>query len=242
MRAEINANGEQSCERSGGGCGMCAWRVLSVWTIIAGAAVYISQAFLDLRVMAWSQWAGLNPSRDAFQVISGFGSSFWYIAALGALTPIAFLVGWRRLSQRLLFLLVSVLATGLVVQFIKIVAGRHRPKSLVDDGLYGFSWFNFGYETASFPSGHTATMAAVAAAMWIMVPKWRDLWLLPVLAVAASRILLGSHYLSDVIAGAYVGAATAFVVYRTLSWRGAVLSRASRSRPMMTSVSQSPVE
>jgi membrane-associated phospholipid phosphatase len=213
-----------------------------MWTVAAGVAVFASHRFLDVKLMEWSRWPGFNPVRPAFEFASQFGRMSWYVVLLGVLTPALILVGARHLSRRSMFALLSVLASGLAVQLLKAVAGRHRPKALVDDGLYGFSWFDFGYGTASFPSGHTATIAAVAAALWIIAPKWRDLWLIPVAAVAMARMLCGSHYLSDVIAGAYVGAATTFLVYRAFCWGGVIELGSGRSRPMTTSVSQSPVE
>jgi undecaprenyl-diphosphatase len=57
----------------------------------------------------------------------------------------------------------------------------------------------------SFPSGHATTSFAAAAAVAVLVPRWR--W--PAFALAAlvgfSRIYLGVHYTIDVVAGACLG-------------------------------------
>lgn len=242
MRMVTNVSANRLCSAPGGARPMCAWWWLLAWAFVAGVAVYVCQAYVDVHTAAWSRWAGFDPVRGAFEIISQLGRSLWYIASFGVLAPLAFVLGARHLARRFLFLLVAVLATGLLVQGAKVVAGRLRPKALVDDGLYGFTWFDFGYETASFPSGHTATIAALAAAMWVLVPRWRDLWVLPVMAMGAARLLGGSHFLSDVIAGAFVGGATTYLVYRAFRSRGALALDGSSSRPMTASVTQSPVE
>ncbi len=59
----------------------------------------------------------------------------------------------------------------------------------------------------SFPSGHSITAFAFAAAAGIMVPALAPALLLCASSVAISRILLGMHFLSDVVAGALIGAA-----------------------------------
>ena len=66
--------------------------------------------------------------------------------------------------------------------------------------------------SASFPSGHAATAVAGALAAARFVPRasWA-FWTLATL-VAYSRVYLGVHYPSDVIGGALVGAACAWLV------------------------------
>jgi undecaprenyl-diphosphatase len=68
----------------------------------------------------------------------------------------------------------------------------------------------------SFPSGHTITAFAVALSLAHYYPELTAGLLFCALSVAASRILLGMHFLSDVLAGAAIGtllsvAATAIV-------------------------------
>ena len=57
----------------------------------------------------------------------------------------------------------------------------------------------------SFPSGHMAKTCAVIAVLWILYPKWRWVYVFIVSAVAAGLVLTNLHFLSDVVAGAFVG-------------------------------------
>jgi undecaprenyl-diphosphatase len=59
----------------------------------------------------------------------------------------------------------------------------------------------------SFPSGHTITAFAVASSLGSFYPEMLPGLLFCAASIAASRILLGMHYLSDVLAGAAVGTA-----------------------------------
>jgi undecaprenyl-diphosphatase len=59
----------------------------------------------------------------------------------------------------------------------------------------------------SFPSGHTITACAVASALSLFYPELRLGLCFCAASVAISRVLLGMHFVSDVIAGAALGTA-----------------------------------
>lgn len=59
----------------------------------------------------------------------------------------------------------------------------------------------------SFPSGHTITAFAIAVSVGLFYPGLQSGLLLAALLIAASRIVLGMHFLSDVVAGAAIGVA-----------------------------------
>jgi membrane-associated phospholipid phosphatase len=68
----------------------------------------------------------------------------------------------------------------------------------------------------SFPSGHTSEAFAMATSLSLVAPKWYVIT--PAYAFAGlvgySRMYLGAHYPTDVMAGALVGSAAAWVSYR----------------------------
>ncbi|MBZ5609031.1 MAG: phosphatase PAP2 family protein [Acidobacteriia bacterium] len=63
----------------------------------------------------------------------------------------------------------------------------------------------------SFPSGHTMTAFAVAVPLLLFYPTLAVGLLFCALSIAMSRILLGMHFLSDVIAGALIGAGLGYL-------------------------------
>ncbi len=63
----------------------------------------------------------------------------------------------------------------------------------------------------SFPSGHTITAFAVAIALGEFYPALFPALLFCATSIAASRILLGMHFLSDVLVGALLGTGLALV-------------------------------
>lgn len=118
----------------------------------------------------------------------------------------------------------GVMAIALVVgallfaNLAKGIFGRERPSNLAfaipQEPLYAAN---------SFPSGHTATGFAVAAALWVAPPGsrydrlWRILGTVYALGVGLSRITRGVHWPTDVLGGACVGVLTACLV--ALVWR-----------------------
>jgi membrane-associated phospholipid phosphatase len=120
-----------------------------------------------------------------------------------------------KLHITVLLCCVSLLVAEALKSELKNVFGRTWPEtwingnpSLIHDGVYGFNFFHGGVGYASFPSGHTTAICAVASVLWICYPKLRILWGAAVAAVVIG--LLGSdyHFLSDTIAGGFLGATT----------------------------------
>ena len=69
--------------------------------------------------------------------------------------------------------------------------------------MFGFTWHGAHAAYWSFPSGHTITIVALAAALTLIERRFLPLYVAAALLVMASRIVLDQHYLSDVLAGAY---------------------------------------
>jgi undecaprenyl-diphosphatase len=71
----------------------------------------------------------------------------------------------------------------------------------------------------SFPSGHSITAFAVAVTIGLFYPELMVSLLTAAVLIAASRIILGMHFLSDVVVGSAIGvtlAMTAFHVFALL--------------------------
>ena len=129
-----------------------------------------------------------------------------------------------RLENCALLCSLSLIVAELTKIHLKLVFGRTWPDtfrgnnpSFLRDGVYGFNFFHGGHGYAAFPSGHTAVTCAVISVLWIYYPKWRWLYVLAVLAVATGLIGANYHFVSDVIAGAFVGISCAWML--TSLWK-----------------------
>ena len=100
----------------------------------------------------------------------------------------------------------SAAVTGIgIFASLKRISGRKRPCEIEPH-----IWANLlPPDQFSFPSGHTITAFAVAVSIGEFYPILLGILLFCALAVATSRILLGMHFLSDVIAGAAIGTSLA---------------------------------
>ena len=145
-------------------------------------------------------------------------NGFFAAATLGGsarvLVPVAVLasaVFWftRRRFEALL-LGASLLASALVVWGMKAIVGRARPAF----------WEAEQYGGSSFPSGHTLSTAAFSTALALSVARiWpraggvaMALALLWTGLVAVSRLVLGVHWPSDVLAALCIGAFIALFI------------------------------
>jgi dolichol-phosphate mannosyltransferase len=204
------------------------WRALAIAVVAILATAY----FLDPAVARVVH--GLpQVARDVFGVITHIGRS-GYIFALSAFTVVVAL--WLReqrqgvgqaerrvadgiLAGRAFFIFAVCTVSGLASQIMKLPIGRARPFLADKFGAYSFHPFVFDARFASFPSGHTITAFAMAVALGWFLPKWRTALYTVAILVAISRLVLESHYLADVMAGALVGSVSAIVLRRMFAAR-----------------------
>ncbi|HEU5081367.1 MAG TPA: phosphatase PAP2 family protein [Opitutaceae bacterium] len=92
---------------------------------------------------------------------------------------------------------------GLTVNILKIFVGRPRPSTPIPDGVYPF---HFGWDYASFPSGHATHCTAITVAVAMLAPRSGFLCACGAALVMWSRWYLERHYPSDIWAGACLGA------------------------------------
>jgi undecaprenyl-diphosphatase len=136
-----------------------------------------------------------GPLRLSATLLAHSGDSWFW--ALG-LAVVAWRgdASWRAWTWHI-FLAIAALAV--VVMTLKLVIRRRRPA-----GEWGAIYRNT--DPHSFPSGHAARAAMLA----VLLCAWGPAWAAPIAVVWAplmsvARVALGVHYLSDVIAGAFLG-------------------------------------
>ncbi|OGG50631.1 hypothetical protein A3C18_03935 [Candidatus Kaiserbacteria bacterium RIFCSPHIGHO2_02_FULL_54_11b] len=141
--------------------------------------------------------------------ISELGSTI-FVCGIGLC--IALVLALRHKIAYAIALAVSVLGAGATTLGLKEIVHRARPEAMYQ------AYIETGY---SFPSGHATLAAALYGSLtyfaWRMMPagyKRNGLVLVFVTLIALivfSRLYLGLHYLSDVIAGLLVGGVFAWI-------------------------------
>ena len=179
---------------------------------------------------------GVSPALyDFFSVITRLGESGWIFAA-SAFVLVAALVLRHRgfglridamlglLAGRAFFLLAVNAVSGLASLAIKMLFGRARPRLIDMVGPFHFDMFSWKSSVLSFPSGHSVTAFASATALAFMAPRLGKWLLVLAVLIALSRVVTGAHYPSDVMAGAALGAASAFLLRRAFAARHIVFA------------------
>jgi membrane-associated phospholipid phosphatase len=187
------------------------WIGLAVGALLVpGAVVLDRDLMVALRphdpswlvgVMRWATWLGYGLADIAIPVAIGLWAWWRGDAADGR----------RGLMGGL-----AVALAGIVDQLLKNLLCRARPNAASAGAfLATFPCFPASYALASFPSGHTTTAFALATVLSLWYPGGRWVWGGFAVLVGWSRIALGSHFPSDVLAGAVLGVA---VVLGCVRW------------------------
>lgn len=188
-------------------------RRLQLWLTVAGTVVFVVLGVLVAR--RWAPLVSLDTRLDAAVhptvlangwlrtlalVITDLGSPVAVdVVAVGA--AVALLVA-RRVPDAVAIVVARFVELG-IETFVKALVNRGRP-------VFSHPVATAG--GASFPSGHTAGSAALCGILVLLLAR-RLLVIIAatvfVLAVGASRVVLGVHYLSDVVGGLALGLAVA---------------------------------
>lgn len=201
-----------------GALALCAAVALTAWAL---------DGVLTLEARRLPGWV-----RTFFGYVTRLGDSGWIFAlsALGMAGPLLLLarpgvdrdrraaLAW--LAGRSAFIFAVAAFSGVLSQVLKNLIGRARPPLFDQHGPFHFvlPWHTALY--SSFPSGHAITAFACAAALGYFTPRLRVGLFVLAAMVAVSRVVVGSHYASDVVAGAAIGWLSAAAVRRAFAARG----------------------
>jgi len=108
-------------------------------------------------------------------------------------------------------------ASYLTKMVLKIFFGRVNTRYWLEQpNLYGFHWFQLHEHCRGFPSGHMLVIVTLLAALWRFYPKSRPLCLVTATGLGAALVATNYHFVSDVIAGTYLGLLVEAVAFRLL--------------------------
>ncbi|AMN53617.1 hypothetical protein B0E33_27450 [Roseibium algicola] len=188
--------------------------------------------------------------RAAFRTFTDIGKADWILVSTGLCCLFLLALDAGRYAFRLrmaigavftyaAFIFYSVAATGLLAIAFKWSLGRARPKLYEEVGPVRFDFLAFDGTFTSFPSGHSTTVAALATALAFIFPAYRWLIIVAGFWLAFSRVMVGAHYPSDVIAGTLLGMTFTFFTVRAMARRriGFHLSSSGKIVPNMNVLS-----
>ncbi len=103
---------------------------------------------------------------------------------------------------------------GLVTQFIKHLLGRPRPNHVNLENSFDFNFITFDSSFHSFPSGHSSTIFMVGFILCAILPNLKYFFYVMVSIIAVSRVVVGAHFFTDVLAGGLL----ALIVFKSFNY------------------------
>jgi len=204
-------------------------RAVAAVLLLTCMAIIASMFLLDRTA---SDWARHLPGWfiEAFERITDFGLSGWFLYPLGVIllglaavaspaSPRLAQGVFAALGARFGFLFVAIAAPGLFTTIVKRLIGRARPYVGGYDNPFLYKPFIWQPAYASMPSGHATSAAAAAVAIGAVWPRARPLMWLYALTIMFSRVVVVAHHPSDVLAGALVGAVGVLLLRRVFAAR-----------------------
>lgn len=191
--------------------------LLAIFYVDAPVALWIKAHLLSYA--PFREYTSNLPSHLFWVVLAGSTVSFavyFYLRWLG-----------ESSSRRDFFLLLGVVlpVAFIVKNILKLVFARIEVRLwLSNPDTFQLQWFQLGksgYD--SFPSGHMVVFMTVFMALWQFYPRWRNVYFMGASLLAVALVATNYHYVSDVIAGTYIG----MLVYWATRW--AVLAERKRA-------------
>lgn len=196
-----------------------------IYTALTAAAIAALMMGGDERLVRLLRPRRDTPIVEFFASITDFANGFlWYSVALTGLAVAVIRYNSQQLplgaaaftarKRAWIFMIVAMATSGIAGVALKFLIGRDRPRFLFEDGgLATFHPFRINTGDSSFPSGHAQSICSAMLALALIYPPLRPVFLVAAALITASRVIIGAHYASDVLGGAWL--AVAAVLY----WR-----------------------
>ena len=195
-------------------------RVELFFLLIISLSIFIS---FNLDLAVYNYFKNFSESlnniylKEFFVDITRLGSSSWYFA----ISVVGFglfyfnnrfkIIRINQLNKGSNFFISSffyVLTVGILTQIVKHIVGRPRPNHTNFEDSFGFNFFTFDSSYHSFPSGHSSTIFMVCFIMITTFPRLKYFFYFLASIVALSRVVVGAHFFTDIVAGAILALIT----------------------------------
>lgn len=185
-------------------------RIGLVAILIISLNAQLSSQNLDIKILRAINSPEELPSDNFFRFISNSEPYVMFTVPLG-ITTAGFIRHDETMVRNGCTGLAALAVTGGITVALKYAIDRERPFITYPDIKQKSK-----AGSPSFPSGHSSSAFATATSVSLAYPKWYII--APSYAwagtVAYSRMHLGIHYPSDVLAGALIGSGCAYLTYR----------------------------
>ncbi len=191
--------------------------------VLTAVVVALCIQFFDKMIALFIDRLSIGDARMHF-VLAEIPDALLVIVCL--ITIIAYL-GYRTRKKRLIndvetafyrHIMYVVPASYVSKTVLKFIFGRPTTREwLHNPGLYGFHWFKGVGVFEGFPSGHMMVFTALAMSLRRFYPGYKLFYTIFLLVLAASLIVTDYHFLSDVVAGAYLGVVLEIFMNRILN-------------------------
>jgi membrane-associated phospholipid phosphatase len=182
---------------------------------------------IDLHVLEWINHNRIQSLDHFFIFITNIATVTTY--SVSVILLLYSIIKKRFLLQRKSWLvLISLITTSAIIDSLKHIVNRTRP-FITDLSIHNL----VNVSTPSFPSGHTGEVFVLATAITLLFQKqkWCVLvvWMWAFL-VAYTRLVLGVHYPSDVLASMVIGTGIGIAFPKFLIKRGFLQHHIRRER------------
>jgi undecaprenyl-diphosphatase len=195
------------------------WLRLAAGALAAILLVALAMLFVDTRGVAFAETLPLWLV-ETFNEITDFGKSGWFLVPIGVIILLAAILATpaagrvanlilTTLIVRLGYVFIAIALPGLFVTMVKRLIGRLRPSA---HGPFVYVPWSWDAAHASMPSGHATTAVAAAIAIGALWPRARIVMWIYAALILASRVIIQAHFVSDVLAAAFVGGFGAILV------------------------------
>ena len=182
--------------------------VISLFIILTASVYFDWIDPIDNAVASFMLGLRSDKLTNIMTIITNIGSSY----SLSCMSIIIFIVSIIRTRKPSFTIMINLVSVFLISQLFKLIFHRGRPNDIYLTYVHGYS----------YPSGHTMVSTAYFLVLsYLICQKIKNkalkvmvnvISLLLIVLIALSRLYLGVHYLSDIIAG-YLLAALYLIVF-----------------------------